>query len=254
MRMNQPQRVAIVTGGGGGVGAATALMLAQRGYHVAITYNRNPAHADAVVQACQAHGVEALAMAVNVAQDADCEALAQAAAILAIVVLYWRTFWDVAKGLFKFEQGALFFVRNLLVAFFPAVLLGLAFGDVIQAMLGNAVLVCWSLIIGGFTILAIERWANPPAEGPGVAGVPLRTRNANHPVTSNPSTPDSAKVGIFGIEAGLLKCVRQSAAAIKLASVISGRLNWLTARPFRITITRSARLAISPGSLEVKIQ
>jgi len=65
MRMNQPQRVAIVTGGGGGVGAATALMLAQRGYHVAITYNRNPAHADAVVQACQAHGVEALAMAVN---------------------------------------------------------------------------------------------------------------------------------------------------------------------------------------------
>ena len=60
--MNQPQRVA---GGGGGVGAATALMLAQRGYHVAITYNRNPAHADAVVQACHAHGVEALAMAVN---------------------------------------------------------------------------------------------------------------------------------------------------------------------------------------------
>ncbi|WP_324073559.1 MAG: undecaprenyl-diphosphate phosphatase [Erythrobacter sp.] len=99
----------------------------------------------------------------------------QPAAILAIVVLYWRTFWDVAKGLLGFEKGALSFVGNLLVAFFPAVLLGLAFGDVIQAMLGNAVLVCWSLIIGGFAILAIERWANPPAEGPGVAGVPLRT-------------------------------------------------------------------------------
>lgn len=99
----------------------------------------------------------------------------QPAAILAIVVLYWRTFWDVAKGLLGFERGALSFVANLLVAFFPAVLLGLAFGDVIQAMLGNAVLVCWSLIIGGFAILAIERWANPPAEGPGVAGVPLRT-------------------------------------------------------------------------------
>jgi undecaprenyl-diphosphatase len=99
----------------------------------------------------------------------------QPAAILAIVVLYWRTFWDVAKGLLGFEKGALAFVRNLLVAFFPAVLLGLAFGDVIETMLGNAVLVCWSLIIGGIAILAIERWANPPAEGPGVAGVPLRT-------------------------------------------------------------------------------
>lgn len=99
----------------------------------------------------------------------------QPAAILAIVVLYWRTFLDVAKGLLGFEKGALNFVRNLLVAFFPAVLLGLAFGDVIETMLGNAVLVCWSLIIGGVAILAIERWANPPATGPGVGGVPLRT-------------------------------------------------------------------------------
>ena len=99
----------------------------------------------------------------------------QPAAILAIVVLYWRTFWDVAKGLFGFEKGALAFTRNLLVAFFPAVILGLAFGDTIETMLGNAVLVCWSLIIGGIAILAIERWANPPAEGPGVSGVPLRT-------------------------------------------------------------------------------
>lgn len=99
----------------------------------------------------------------------------QPAAILAIVVLYWRTFWDVAKGLFGLEKGALAFVRNLLVAFFPAVILGLAFGDIIEGLLGNAVLVCWTLIIGGVAILAIERWANPPAEGPGVSGVPLRT-------------------------------------------------------------------------------
>jgi undecaprenyl-diphosphatase len=77
--------------------------------------------------------------------------------------------------LFGLENGALHFVRNLLLAFFPAVLLGLAFGDVIETMLGNAVLVCWTLIIGGVAILAIERWANPPATGPGVAGVSFRT-------------------------------------------------------------------------------
>jgi undecaprenyl-diphosphatase len=99
----------------------------------------------------------------------------QPAAILAIVVLYWRTFWDVAVGLFGLEKGALAFLRNLLVAFFPAVLLGLAFGDQIEMLLGNAVLVCWTLIIGGVAILAIERWANPPATGPGVAGMSLRT-------------------------------------------------------------------------------
>jgi undecaprenyl-diphosphatase len=99
----------------------------------------------------------------------------QPAAILAIVVLYWRTFWTVAKGLFGLERGAIHFVRNLLVAFFPAVALGLAFGDIIETMLGNAVLVCWTLIIGGIAILAIERYARPPAAGAGVEGVSLRT-------------------------------------------------------------------------------
>ncbi|GIX21165.1 undecaprenyl-diphosphate phosphatase [Erythrobacter cryptus] len=99
----------------------------------------------------------------------------QPAAIMAIVVLYWRTFWDVARGLVTRDRGAFAFVRNILVAFLPAVLLGLAFGDVIETLLGNAVLVCWTLILGGFAILAIERWARPPATGPGVAGVPLGT-------------------------------------------------------------------------------
>jgi len=99
----------------------------------------------------------------------------QPAAIMAIVVLYWRTFWDVARGLISRDRGAFAFVRNILVAFLPAVLLALALGDVIETLLGNAVLVCWTLILGGFAILAIERWARPPATGPGVAGVPLGT-------------------------------------------------------------------------------
>ncbi|MFN4240184.1 MAG: undecaprenyl-diphosphate phosphatase [Erythrobacter cryptus] len=99
----------------------------------------------------------------------------QPAAIMAIVVLYWRTFWDVARGLVTRDRGAFAFVRNVLVAFLPAVLLALALGDVIETLLGNAVLVCWTLILGGFAILAIERWARPPATGPGVAGVPLGT-------------------------------------------------------------------------------
>jgi undecaprenyl-diphosphatase len=36
----------------------------------------------------------------------------QPAAILAIVVLYWRTFWDVAKGLLGFDKGAIAFVQE----------------------------------------------------------------------------------------------------------------------------------------------
>jgi undecaprenyl-diphosphatase len=98
----------------------------------------------------------------------------QPGAILAIVLLYWRTFWDVAKGLFKWEDGAVAFTRNLLVAFFPAVLLGLVFGDWIEMMLGNAALVAWTLIIGGFAILVVERFARPVDMG-GVAAVSFKT-------------------------------------------------------------------------------
>ena len=96
----------------------------------------------------------------------------QPGAILAIVVLYWRTFRDVLIGLWQREPSAFVFVRNLLVAFIPAVILGLAFGDYIELLLGNAVVVAWALIIGGFAILVIERFAKPTDCG-GVANVTL---------------------------------------------------------------------------------
>ncbi len=100
----------------------------------------------------------------------------QPGAILAIIVLYWRTFWGVFTGLFVRDPQAWRFVRNLLVAFVPAVIIGLAFADRIDGLLGSASVVAWALIVGGVAIIGIERWADPPAEGlsGGVAGVTLK--------------------------------------------------------------------------------
>ncbi len=98
----------------------------------------------------------------------------QPGAIVAIIVLYWRTFWEVATGLLGWETRALAFIRNLLVAFFPAVILGLAFGDQIELLLENAWVVAWMLIIGGIAILLVERWAPAAAQSGGVADVTLR--------------------------------------------------------------------------------
>jgi undecaprenyl-diphosphatase len=97
----------------------------------------------------------------------------QPGAILAIVVLYWRTFVDVFKGLLKWEDTSVAFTRNLLIAFFPAVILGLIFGDQIDALLENAKVVAWALIIGGFAILLVERFAKPTESG-GVAMIGWR--------------------------------------------------------------------------------
>ena len=94
----------------------------------------------------------------------------QPGAILAILVLYRRTFWAVANGLLRWESGAVAFVRNLLLAFFPAVILGLLFDDWIEALLGNAAVVAWALIAGGVAILVVERLARTE-NVLGVAGV-----------------------------------------------------------------------------------
>ena len=94
----------------------------------------------------------------------------QPGAILAIVVLYRRTFWAVAQGLTRWEPGAVAFVRNLLLAFFPAVILGLLFDDQIEALLENAAVVAWALIAGGIAILVVERLARTD-NVLGVAGV-----------------------------------------------------------------------------------
>ena len=91
-------------------------------------------------------------------------------AILAILVLYWRTFRDVLVGMWHRESSAFAFVRNLAVAFVPAVVLGLAIGNYVELLLGNAVVVAWALIIGGFAILLIEKLARPIECG-GVANV-----------------------------------------------------------------------------------
>ena len=97
----------------------------------------------------------------------------QPGAILAVVVLYWKTFREVFIGLFQGAPDAFRFVRNIFLAFIPAVILGVAFGDYIELMLANAVIVAWALIIGGFAILLVERFARPVDCG-GVSAVTLK--------------------------------------------------------------------------------
>ncbi|MGN6819498.1 MAG: undecaprenyl-diphosphate phosphatase [Sphingomonas sp.] len=108
--------------------------------------------------------------------DADYWALfnivIQLGAILAIVVLYWRTFWAVFQGLLRFDPTSVRFVRNLLVAFIPAAVIGAALHKKIEALLGSATVVAVALIVGGVAIIGIERFVK---EGnvKGVADIPL---------------------------------------------------------------------------------
>jgi undecaprenyl-diphosphatase len=97
----------------------------------------------------------------------------QLGAILAVVVLYWRTFWAVGMGLLRWRKESLAFVRNILLGFLPSAVLGLVLIDTIHTMLGSPMIVAWALILGGIAILVIEKVAKPgPASG--VAQLPAR--------------------------------------------------------------------------------
>jgi len=68
-------KVAIITGASSGIGAASAVELASRGWSVVVNYARSAAQAEQVVARCK----DAIAVQADVAEDAECRSLAQAA-------------------------------------------------------------------------------------------------------------------------------------------------------------------------------
>ena len=108
----------------------------------------------------------------DAAQFAVFNVVIQLGAILAVIVLYWRTFMAVLFGLVKRQPESWRFVRNIAVAFLPSAVLGLLIHRQIEAMLGNAIIVGWALIVGGIAILVIERFA-PQGTERGVADISL---------------------------------------------------------------------------------
>jgi len=68
-------KAALVTGGGTGVGRATALALAARGCSVVVNYSRSREAAEATAEEIRALGVSGLAVQADVAEDAACREL-----------------------------------------------------------------------------------------------------------------------------------------------------------------------------------
>ncbi|TFZ08878.1 undecaprenyl-diphosphate phosphatase [Ramlibacter humi] len=80
----------------------------------------------------------------------------QTGAILAVIIVYWQKIRATLVQL-PSQRQAQRFATNVLVAFLPAVVLGLLFGKYIKAHLFTPWVVATTFILGGFVILWAER-------------------------------------------------------------------------------------------------
>src|SRR6476659_1270276 len=80
----------------------------------------------------------------------------QTGAILAVILVYWQKIRSTIVAL-PSEKQAQRFTLNVIVAFIPAVVLGLLLGKAIKEHLFTPVVVATTFILGGFIILWAEK-------------------------------------------------------------------------------------------------
>jgi len=83
----------------------------------------------------------------------------QTGAILAVVIVYWHKIAGTLVAL-PTQRMARRFALNVLIAFLPAVVLGLLFGKFIKSHLFTPTVVASTFIVGGFIILWVEGWGS----------------------------------------------------------------------------------------------
>jgi undecaprenyl-diphosphatase len=122
----------------------------------------------------------------------------QLPAILAVVVYFWQDIWPFHRGEDHLRPTLRLWAK-IVVAFLPAVVLGLLFNDYIEEKLFSPAVVAWALIVGGVLLISVEK-------------VGTRTRAATVHDLSYPMA--------FGI--GLFQCLAMIPGTSRSAATIIG--------------------------------
>jgi undecaprenyl-diphosphatase len=84
------------------------------------------------------------------------EIVIQMGAILAVCVVYWPRLWGAATGMVS-DARSRAFIRNVIVGFLPAMVIGAVAYKYIKRMLDAPIVAAVALVVGGIAILVIER-------------------------------------------------------------------------------------------------
>lgn len=111
----------------------------------------------------------------------------QFGAIAAVAGLYWRQIRSILLGLLGRDSAGLRLLINLIVAFIPAAVLGLALHDWIDKNLFSIKAVVIAQVLGAILMLIAEKWRR------------------DHSAAVRPALKELSAVDAFGI--GMLQCV-----------------------------------------------
>src|SRR5258707_10525273 len=90
------------------------------------------------------------------------EIVIQLGAILAVCVLYRAKIWGTVTGVLRREPLAMRFAAAVIVAFLPAVVVGVAAHQYIKALLDKPVVVAVPLVLRGVCLPLLSRLWPPP--------------------------------------------------------------------------------------------
>ena len=119
----------------------------------------------------------------------------QTGAILAVIIVYWQKIASTVLAL-PTQVEARRFALNVLIAFVPAVVLGLLFGKFIKAHLFTPTVVASTFIIGGFIILWVEGWGRAKPEGEEQQSLDRSSEQARIMDVESMTAKDALKVGL----------------------------------------------------------
>lgn len=120
----------------------------------------------------------------------------QFGAIAAVVVLYWRRLLGIVLGLLGRNPPGLLLLRNLVLAFLPAAIIGLLLESWIESVLFGVKPVLIALVAGAILMLLVERLR--------------KRRTAQAPITGNKETagPDLYELTpVQSLVIGFLQCI-----------------------------------------------
>ena len=126
----------------------------------------------------------------------------QTGAIFAVILVYWQKIRETVVAL-PTDKQAQQFALNVLIAFIPAVILGLLFGKAIKANLFTPTVVATTFIIGGFVIL----WAE--------------ARHKNNSSATRVQDVDAMTIG-DAIKVGLVQCLAMIPGTSRSGATIIG--------------------------------